>query len=176
MAKPCIKWNDLNIWEVTQCENLGFILSIVENCGTSLLLKPAKQPVFYLSAASWMSLRLALIQNIAKIQIKIQNSCLFFSVLLKSHWITLHRVLDSCEFHWCGVHSCGVSKKSWNICFIRILCILLFSSCIFSYSLVTNDFTHSNLVHADFFQTKKTHKPRIILSSVNNLNYEFNSK
>ena len=32
-----------------------------------------------------------------------------------------HRVLSSCGFQWCGVHSCGVSKKSWSIYFVRIL-------------------------------------------------------
>ena len=29
-----------------------------------------------------------------------------------------------------------------------------------SYILVTTDFGHGNLVHADFFQTKKTAKPK----------------
>ena len=34
----------------------------------------------------------------------------------------LHRVLGSCGFQWCSFHSCGVSKKSWNICLMQILC------------------------------------------------------
>ena len=48
----------------------------------------------------------------------------------------LHRVLGSWVFHWCILHSCWVSKKSWNICLMPIWCT---NFGIFSYSFVTNE-------------------------------------
>ena len=76
--------------------------------------------------------------------------------------ITIHLVLCSYRFHWYGFHSCGVSKSPeiFASCGFYVLIPQLMHFLIFFDQSSTNDFTHANLVHVDFFQTQKMHEPR----------------
>ena len=68
--------------------------------------------------------------------------------------ITQTGCLAPADFTWYRV-----LKKTWNISSMWILSTHFFSSCIISYNFVTIDFTHANLIHADFPQTPKPLKP-----------------
>ena len=70
---------------------------------------------------------------------------------------TVHRVLDSCGFQWCGFHLCAFSKNSPNIQLMLFSLGKLRNSFTHAF-LVTNDLSAADLVHADFARPKKLHE------------------